>query len=180
MGSDPQERPVLVYDEDLTHARSVAARAAPLLRPGRAVELDGPMAARAILAQARDHHVAAIVVGSYGRPPTAGPLPGDVATAGAHRADVPVLVIRAHGISGAAEEDGPILVCYDGSDEARAVVDAAAELLIGREMVVASFLASRRRRAAPPDAALAATSRDQASPGAARPAGGGVCLAVTR
>ena len=59
----------------------------------------------------------------------------------AHRADVPVLIVRAHEDADAASEaDRPILVCFDGSDEARAAVDAAAELLTGREMVVVSFL----------------------------------------
>ena len=140
MGSNPQARPVLVYGDDPVHAHSVAARAAALLRPGRAIEIHGPMTPRAILARARDQHVAAIVVASHGGPPQVGPFPGDVSTALAHRADVPVLVIHEHGDSAAAEGDGPALVCYDASDEARAAVDAAVELLAVRELLVASFL----------------------------------------
>jgi|SRR5476649_2502765 nucleotide-binding universal stress UspA family protein len=34
---------------------------------------------------------------------------------------------------------GPILLCYDGSDDARAAIEAAAMLLGGREAVVACF-----------------------------------------
>jgi nucleotide-binding universal stress UspA family protein len=33
-------------------------------------------------------------------------------------------------------DDGPILICYDGSDEARIAIAVAASLLVGRETVV--------------------------------------------
>lgn len=118
----------------------IAARAAGLLRPGRAIEIRGQMTLRTILARARHHHLSAIVVAPRGGPPQAGPFPGDVSTAVARRAEVPVLVIPAHGDSSAAEGHGPVLACYDASDEARAAVDAAAALLADREMRVASVL----------------------------------------
>jgi nucleotide-binding universal stress UspA family protein len=35
--------------------------------------------------------------------------------------------------------DGPLLICYDGSDSARAALDAAAELFEGEDAVVACF-----------------------------------------
>lgn len=141
MASDSQERPILVYGEDAAQAHAVAQRATALLGTGPAIELHDSMTPRAILAQARNRRVGAIVVGSHGGPPHAGPLPGDVSTAVAHRAAVPVLIVRAHDDTDAASEgDRPILVCYDGSDEAQAAVDAAAELLPGREIVVVSVL----------------------------------------
>ena len=181
MGSNPQARPVLVYADDPAHVHGVAARAAALIRPGRAIEIHGPITPRAILAQARDQYVAAIVVASHGGPPQAGPFPGEASTALAHRADVPVLVIHEHGDSAAAEGDGPALVCHDPSDEARAAVDAAAELLAVRELLVASFLepvddVARLRQTLP----WAPPAETETSPGQARPAGGGVSLAASR
>ena len=35
--------------------------------------------------------------------------------------------------------DGPVLICYDGSDSARAALDTAADLFVGEDAIVACF-----------------------------------------
>jgi nucleotide-binding universal stress UspA family protein len=78
--------------------------------------------ARAIFARAADHDL--LVLGAPAASRATGMLAGAVASAAAHRAPGPVLLAR----PGAAKFPQRIVVASDGSDDARAAVETAAEL----------------------------------------------------
>lgn len=99
----------------------------------------GPVA-EVILAQAEAGGVAVIVVGSRGRSGTGSTILGSVSSRLAHHAQQPLLVVRP-GPDGQALQ-GPVFVCYDGSDAAHHALATAGALLAGRDAIVAYFLPS--------------------------------------
>jgi nucleotide-binding universal stress UspA family protein len=162
--------PVLLSYDGSAHADRAIRHAATLLRPrhavvvhvrqapfedavaesGRRIALDAGFdaveaveagsghVASVLLWEARRRGASVIVVGPRGRshaqPAATGSVPGDLLDL----SDIPVLVARPGPSSTAA--DSPILACFDGSPIARDAIAVAAELLSGREAVVASFM----------------------------------------
>ena len=94
--------------------------------------------AQTILAQAEARGVAAIVVGSRGLSAGTAPILGSVSSRVAHHARHPCLIVRPEPDGRPAQ--GPVFVCYDGSDAAGHAIATAGALLTGREAVVAYFL----------------------------------------
>lgn len=103
-----------------------------VVRPGH-----GPVAA-VVLEQARKRGASVIVVGPGGRSPAPPGPPRGLAAALVERSDVPVLVAAAGVPLAPAVE--PVFLCYDGSRVAREAVATAANLLVGRTAIVATFL----------------------------------------
>jgi nucleotide-binding universal stress UspA family protein len=106
--------------------------------PVEAVEAGPGQVASGLLEAAHDHGASVIAVGPGGRSPAAPALLGSVASALVDRSDVPVLVARPKSSPSAADE--PVFACYDGSPIAREAIATAAELLAGREAIVAAFM----------------------------------------
>ena len=97
---------------------------------------------RGLLAAAREHEVAVIVCGASGRGAVSRAVLGSTTAALLHGSPVPVLVVPADGFPG----NGPVLIGYDGSEEARAAIAATARLLPGRRAIVAHAWTSPVRR----------------------------------
>ena len=123
---------------EASHAGEVGERGASLARAAgldaQAVAAHGkPKAWPTLLALADEHDVAAIVIGSQGLGAVKSVLLGSVSRGLLHHGSRPVLVIpRERPGKGA----GPVLVAYDGSEHSRGGIEAAGELLAGREAVV--------------------------------------------
>ena len=107
--------------------------------PVSTIESDGESAVEAILEQAHAHHVALIVVGSESGSAIEASFLGSVSSAVVHRADIPVLVVRPPK-KPETDESGPTFICYDGSEQARRAIGGAADLLVQRDAIVASFV----------------------------------------
>jgi nucleotide-binding universal stress UspA family protein len=136
---------IVLHVRDGDGAASLAESGAGLARrnkfaPVSTIEGDGESTVDTILEKAHEHHVALIVVGSESGSAIGASLLGSVSSAVVHRADIPVLVVRPQKDPETADESGPTFVCYDGSEEARRAIDAAAGLLAERDAIVASFL----------------------------------------
>jgi nucleotide-binding universal stress UspA family protein len=89
---------------------------------------------RALLAAADRSAASIIVAGAHGRSGVARAVLGSVSTALVQHSPIPVLVV-----SGTASDeggDGPVLLCYDGSEGARRAISAAGELLSERRAVL--------------------------------------------
>ena len=97
----------------------------------------GPVAT-VMLREARELGASLIVVAPGGRPRGQPALLGSACSALVDDSDIPVLV--AHPPSSPAGADGPVFACYDGSVVARDAIATAAELLVGREAIVATFM----------------------------------------
>ena len=93
----------------------------------------GPIAT-AVLEQARHHDASVIVTAPDGRPSPPYGLTGALV----HHSRAPVLVVPPDVDPEAPGE--PILVGYDGSPIARRALGTAAELLAGRDAIVAAFM----------------------------------------
>ncbi|HSO97526.1 MAG TPA: universal stress protein [Solirubrobacteraceae bacterium] len=130
------KRPVLLCHDGSPDARDAIERSTSLLGEHDVVVEPRPPSHRAILKRAREHQVALIVVASRATnavPPS--PLT-PISAAVVARAHIPVLIVHAQE----APEGGPILLCFDGSAQARVAIERAADLLIERDAIVASFL----------------------------------------
>jgi nucleotide-binding universal stress UspA family protein len=89
---------------------------------------------RALLAAAERHHAHLIVVGAHGVGRFDRLLLGSVSNALVHHSHIPVLVVRPN--EGKEAGDGPLLLCYDGSDDAKRATDVAGQLFPGRRALV--------------------------------------------
>ena len=92
---------------------------------------------RTLLEAAESHHASLIVAGAHGMSGVGRTLLGSVSTGLVHHARVPVLVVP----TTSAEEDmeGPLLLCYDGSDAAKRAIATAGELLNPQPALVFHF-----------------------------------------
>jgi nucleotide-binding universal stress UspA family protein len=92
---------------------------------------------RALLQAAEDHQASLIVAGAHGVSGIGRALLGSVSTALVHHSNLPVLVVPATS----AEEDteGPLLLCYDGSDASKRAIATAGELLDSQPALVFHF-----------------------------------------
>ena len=147
--SDPDDLPGVLrdaavqFDEaDIAEATKTAAAG---VRLAQAAGFDAeplPVRAgrktwRALLHAAEDHQASLIVAGAHGVSGIGRALLGSVSTALVHHAHLPVLVVPATS----AEEDieGPLLLCYDGSDASKRAIATAGELLDPQLAVVFHF-----------------------------------------
>ena len=92
---------------------------------------------RALLEAAEHHHASLIVAGAHGVSGIGRALLGSVSTGLVHHSDVPVLVVPATARD--EDTDGPVLLCYDGSDSAKHAIEIAGELLDPQTALVFHF-----------------------------------------
>ena len=93
---------------------------------------------RALLQAAEDHHASLIVPGAHGMSGDAGrALLGSVSTGLVHHSKVPVLVVPATARD--EDTDGPLLLCYDGSDSAKRAIEIAGGLFDPQPALVLHF-----------------------------------------
>jgi nucleotide-binding universal stress UspA family protein len=88
---------------------------------------------RTILALAKERGVSAIVAGARGRSGVKSALLGNVSTGLVHHSDVPVLVVP---VSSGDQATGPVLLCYDDSENARHAIEQAGQLAANKEATV--------------------------------------------
>jgi nucleotide-binding universal stress UspA family protein len=98
---------------------------------------------RSILAAADEHDAALVVIGARGHGRVKEALLGSVSTAVANHARRPVLVVHGTGAPAA----GPLLLAYDGSEDAAHAIRTGAELLAERRGVVVHTWRSWQRSA---------------------------------
>ena len=98
---------------------------------------EGDRTWRALLEAAEDHHASLIVAGAHGMSGLGRALLGSVSTGLVHHSDVPVLVVPA--TTRDENTDGPLLLCYDGSDSAKRAIEVAGELLDPQPALVLHF-----------------------------------------
>jgi nucleotide-binding universal stress UspA family protein len=135
------------FDEgESARAREVAERGARLAGEAgfqaEALAVRGkPKAWPALLEVADQQDVAAIVVGSEGLGAVRSALLGSVSSALLHHSERPLLIVP----RGAAEDaGGPVILAYDGSENALRAIESAAGLLDGREAIVQTVWTSYR------------------------------------
>lgn len=92
---------------------------------------------RTLLAAAKRHRVSVVVAGAHGLSGIGRALLGSVSNALVHHSTRPMLVVPATAVGEA--HDGPLLLCYDGSDPAKRAIEAAAELCVQRHALVLNF-----------------------------------------
>jgi nucleotide-binding universal stress UspA family protein len=107
-------------------AEAAGLEATPVTARGR------PRAWRTLIELADEHDAAAVVVGSRGLGRVKSALLGSVSSGVVGQSHRPVLVVPAQDERGS----GPALIAYDGSEHARAGIEAAGRLLRGREALV--------------------------------------------
>jgi nucleotide-binding universal stress UspA family protein len=137
-------------EEEADAATNIAERGAELaeaagFRPVPVVAKGKPKAWPTLLELAREHGAGAVVVGSRGLGFVQSALLGSVSSGLLDRAQVPVLVVPP------GDEElppGPVLIGYDGSDQAAAAIEAAGRLFDGREALVQTVWRSCREAAA--------------------------------
>lgn len=88
---------------------------------------------RTLLDAAARKHAAVVVTGAHGVSGV-GPLLGSVSTGVVHHSRLPVLVVP--GTMGGENTDGPVLLCYDGSEGSRRAITVAGEELGSRRAMV--------------------------------------------
>lgn len=91
-----------------------------------------PKAWPVLLELAERHDAAAIVVGSRGLAGVKSAVLGSVSAGVLHHSRLPVLVVPPMESSG----EGPLVIGYDGSDQAKAAIESAGPLLAPRPAVV--------------------------------------------
>jgi nucleotide-binding universal stress UspA family protein len=124
--------------EDAEKARLIAARGAELAEASGfeavpVIARGKPKAWPTLLELGRRHEAVALVVGSRGLGCVQSALLGSVSSGVLDHARLPVLIVPP------AEEElapGPVLIGYDGSDQAGAAIEAAGRLLSVRETVL--------------------------------------------
>ncbi len=92
---------------------------------------------RTLLQAAEDHQASLIVAGAHGMSGIGRALLGSVSTGLVHHSHVPVLVVPA--TTRDEGTDGPLLLCYDGSDSAKHAIEIAGELFDPRPALVFHF-----------------------------------------
>ena len=122
--------------EKLAGEGATLAEAAGFRGVAAAVKQDDK-AWRTLLATAAERRARLIVVGAHGCSGMERVLLGSVSSAVLTHAHVPVLVVPDTPDTGA--HDGPLLVCYDGSENARRAVEFAGEQFPGRRALLLSF-----------------------------------------
>lgn len=85
------------------------------------------------LAAAEDFRAAGIVAGARGRSGLGAALLGSVSTGLVHYSPVPVLVVPSQT---PPDPIGPLLICYDGSENSKRAIRKAGALLAGKEALV--------------------------------------------
>jgi len=91
-----------------------------------------------VLSEAADcQEASVIVVGAHGLSGVRRAVLGSVSTALVHHAHAPVLVVPPPSPS--EESDGPLLLCYDGSDNAKRAIAIAGRLFAPRSGLVLHF-----------------------------------------
>src|SRR5262245_41371015 len=123
---------------DLEDARARALEGATLARePGRdadAIAAKGkPKAWPTLLELAREYDASVIVIGSRGLGAVKSAVLGSVSSGVLHHAHRPVLVVPPPEDG---DTDGPVIVAYDGSEDARRAIQAVGKLMPGREVLV--------------------------------------------
>jgi len=124
--------------EDAYEAERIAERGAELAQAAGfdaipAVSHGKPKAWPTLLALAEQHRAAAVVVGSRGLGQVRSALLGSVSSGVLGHADLPVLIVPPLED---AHAPGPIVIGYDGSQQADAAIEAAGRLLKVREAVL--------------------------------------------
>ena len=119
-----------------TEAREVAERGGAIARAAglRAVAVVQSASApwRGLCAAAEEHAASIVVCGSRGRGGFSRAVLGSTSSSLLHHAPLPVLVVPA----GAGALDGPVVIGYDGSAEARSAIVMTARLLPGRRAII--------------------------------------------
>jgi nucleotide-binding universal stress UspA family protein len=92
---------------------------------------------RTLLEAVEDHRASLIVAGAHGLSGIGRALLGSVSTGLVHHSHVPVLVVPA--TTRDEETDGPLLLCYDGSDSAKRAIAIAGDLFDPRSGLVFHF-----------------------------------------
>ena len=106
------------------------------------VDLDRESAAQGLLSVARQRRAEMIVVGAHGQSPIAAMLLGSTTYKLLHITSKPLLVVPAAQGSPTSELPSKIVVGYDGSDGAKAALDAAVGLagrLSGKVLVIHGY-----------------------------------------
>jgi len=124
--------------DDAEAARTLAARGAELaeelgLQAVSVAARGKPKAWPTLLDLAAEHDARALVVGSRGLGRVSSALLGSVSSGVLDHADLPVFVVPPPQDRWAP---GPIVIAYDGSEEAKSAVDVGGQLLKVREVVV--------------------------------------------
>jgi nucleotide-binding universal stress UspA family protein len=89
---------------------------------------------RTLLEAGDEHQASMIVAGAHGKSGFARAVLGSVSTGLVHHACIPVLVVPATTTD--ESTDGPLLLCYDGSDEAKQAIAAVSALFESRNGLV--------------------------------------------
>jgi nucleotide-binding universal stress UspA family protein len=112
-----------------------------------------PKAWPALLELADRQGSAAIVVGSEGLGAVKSALAGSVSSGLVHHSGRPLLIVP----QGAAEDaGGPVILAYDGSEDAVRAIASAADLLGKREVIVQTVWTSYRATVSPGDVGIPA------------------------
>lgn len=123
--------------------REAATRASAIAEHGSAIARASALRAfavvqvasapwRGLCAAAEEHAASIVVCGSRGQGGFSRAVLGSTSSSMLHHAPLPVLVVPA----GAGALDGPLLIGYDGSADARAAIAMTARLLPGRGVIV--------------------------------------------
>ena len=187
------------------HERAAESEASEIAERGSAIAREAGLRAvavvkaasapwRGLCAAAEEHAASLVVCGSRGHGGFSRAVLGSTSSSLLHHAPLPVLVVPA----GAGALDGPVLIGYDGSADARAAIATTARLLPGRRAIVvhgwsspisrslvgesllAAPLAEVREITGDLDAVFAGDARDIAEEGAALAREHGLAARPTR